>query len=70
MLTKNITQPGTVIKVGDVEIHVLEISARMVRVGIEAPREMKIEHDTYLRSDLGRGRLPTSYRRTPDPKDL
>lgn len=63
MFIKNVTMRGTVIQVDDVEIHVLDIGNKTVKLGIEAPKDKKIHTDTYLRRDVGTGQLPNTYRR-------
>lgn len=67
MLVKNISLKGTVLRIGNVEIHFLDIANKTVKVGIEAPRSHEITTDTYLRKDLHRKDLPPVYR-TPAGK--
>ena len=66
MLVKNISLRGTVIRIGDVDVHILDIANKEVRLGIEAPRHKRIEIDTFLRRDVGSGALPAPYRRGGD----
>ncbi len=49
MWVKYISARGTVIKVGEVEITILDLNGSTVRIGIDAPRSMRIEDDAFLR---------------------
>ena len=42
MLIKNVNQPQ-VIRVGDVSFHILKVGERTVKLGVDAPREMKVD---------------------------
>lgn len=53
-------KPGQTIKVGDdITVAVLGVSGGQVRIGIEAPQEMKILRDNAVKTTPSQKRVPS-----------
>lgn len=48
------------IKIGDIEVVVLEIQGNKVRLGINAPREISVVRTELIQSDLSAATRPTT----------